>query len=399
MRRLALGFARLLLACSLFLQGVTAGAAPTDLSATGSGYTLNLIEADYAVPANASGSRINSCINSLQPAGRSLMSGSSAITEMRFTVVFGAFISLDRSTLAPDVTVQTQIASILASVEQAGLFDRSILERQLEFHIVVSCGGMLTASTDSDDKAPRISAACDKAAHETIDTRLRNLPNVYMSVYAGNAFEWPALHLLWQLARKTPERKFLYFHNKGARHLGVPWKTKGHQRILHEMVLFRETVAPFWSYLELFAAYPDLASAGWLKSNFNFPWINYFWASGHLISSVKEPPKVLDRYHYEITWLLDLEGKQHQRGSLMPRFAVQSRPEVLVKHLVKRNRRVAGKSYCTEECSFDSSFRQREVKDPFNRQTVYLVRDLENFQSSQDRLVRVGGSYLQPSKL
>jgi hypothetical protein len=292
--------------------------------------TLQKLEkSSYIVPAKGSKARISSCVQKMLPKRKHGHS-----TKILFTAVFSAFMVLDPCTLRPDWRTQTQIRSIIASLEYIGLLNLSLLEDRLEFHVVLSCGELMKPSAVIN---MNVEHACSKAINETIGSRIQTLPNVFVHMHNGNAFEWPAIHMLWLLARNKPDRKFLYFHNKGARHLRS--KNYEYQRYLVEMVLFRETVAPFQAYLDLFAAYPDLASAGLIKSHLNIPWINFFWASGDLISSVDEPPKTDDRFFFEMKWLVD------HRSILKD----------------GEQRRVAGKSFCAESCNFDKFYHQKEV--------------------------------------
>ena len=291
--------------------------------------------------------------------------------------------------------------SIISSVELIGLLDRTLLLDRLEFHIVISCGKMLRHKLE-DSQTDVVVSACTKAAHATLSPRVMNLPNVFVSIYGGNAFEWPAIHLLWQLASASPQRKFLYFHNKGARQLLDLRQTDGHQRTLVEMVLFRETVAPFMTYLELFAAYPDISSAGLIQSKFNFPWFNFFWASGLLLSSVREPPEVKDRFHYEIDWLMDLDEHDNATYNMPPQFAVKRQEtgyytpnkEDSTGGRVVGGRHVKGRSYCAKACSFEHIYGQRRLfPEVIHKLTGVMKQDLADFKSSQARFVKKGDYY------
>jgi hypothetical protein len=158
---------------------------------------------EVIVPADSSTSEINSKCRK----GRPPPTG--AKLERSLTVVFGAFGRVHKDQKPKFIDV-AHITSILCSVQLTGILEPRFAS-QVEFHVVVSCGSRWGV-------APPVGEIdCSEFARQAT-LAVKDSANAHIHVFHGNAFEYPALHWLWQLACSSPERLFLYFHSKGTRY-------------------------------------------------------------------------------------------------------------------------------------------------------------------------------------
>ena len=206
------------------------------------------------------------------------------------SAVFGAFVLVNETDGSPRQLDLDQIGAILGSVKATGLLDPAHVS-QAELHVVVSCGvwGKVVEGLD-----------CTKASR-AVASKVQGLPNVSVHTYNGNAYEYPATHFLWQLACASPDRIFVYFHNKGVKN---SLKNRHPSRISAEMLMFNEVVAPWRHYVRLFsdpATAPD--AAGFAASQIDFYWHNFHWMQGRFISRLAEPYMATSRFYYEKRWL------------------------------------------------------------------------------------------------
>merc|ERR1712129_369938 len=87
-------------------------------------------------------------------------------------------------------------------------------------------------------------------------------------------------------ACRNPDRLYLYFHSKGS-----TWEKHPHTaRVLDEMTLFREVVAPWRSVIRIFHAHGKaIQHLGLTPSTWGWQWFNFFWARGRFITGREEP--------------------------------------------------------------------------------------------------------------
>ena len=215
------------------------------------------------------------------------------------SAVFGAFVLVDETNGAPRQLDLDQIGAIVGSVKATGLLDAAYAS-QVELHVVVSCGvwGKEVEGTD-----------CTLASR-AVASHVQGLPNVVVHTYKGNAYEYPATHFLWQLACASPDRVFLYFHNKGVKY---SLRTRHPSRIADEMLMFNEVVAPWRYYVRLFSD-PATASdaAGFAASLANFFWHNFHWMQGSFISRLAEPYQAPSRWYYEKRWMRNVPSNKEE---------------------------------------------------------------------------------------
>ncbi len=122
-----------------------------------------------------------------------------------------------------------------------------------------------------------------------------------------NFYEFPGLHVFWELSCRSPEKIFLYFHNKGVTHM------QGKSRRWNELVLFFEVVSS-WRYVDhLFFTNSSVDTVGVAASTGNAQWYNFFWARGSYVATVVEPQSDMERHWHE-RWL----GLISRQGSLCP---------------------------------------------------------------------------------
>ena len=215
------------------------------------------------------------------------------------SAVFGAFVLVDETNGAPRQLDLDQIGAILGSVKATGLLDATYAS-QVELHVVVSCGvwGKVVEGLD-----------CTLASR-AVASHVQGLPNVVVHTYKGNAYEYPATHFLWQLACASPDRVFLYFHNKGVKY---NLKRRFPSRIADEMLMFNEVVAPWRYYVWLFsdpATAPD--AAGFAVAEVNFFWHNFHWMQGSFISRLAEPYQAPSRWYYEKRWMRNVPSNKEE---------------------------------------------------------------------------------------
>ena len=164
-------------------------------------------------------------------------------------------------------------------------------------------GNLSTVQRRSRSSRSRRSSGHDQAdaskAMALIGEQVRRRNGTLYSRMGENLHEWPALYRLWQLACKSPNHLFLYFHNKGVtRDL-----FSGTRRALSEMVLFKEVVASWRAVRSLFALlHPVVRHAGIAPAEGGWEWFNFFWVMGnHAMKTVQ--PIVNTRRHYYENWL------------------------------------------------------------------------------------------------
>ena len=164
---------------------------------------------EVVLPADPSTSHIDAVCRKGSP---SPSINRATLHERKLTVVFGAFgrlLKSDSGRLKPREGDLAQIRAILASVRQTGLLDGQFAS-QVDFQVVVSCG-------TGWGRVPKDIDCSEVAAQATVS--VRHLLNVHVHVFHGNAYEFPALHWMWQLGCSSdPEQLFLYFHSKGTRY-------------------------------------------------------------------------------------------------------------------------------------------------------------------------------------
>lgn len=125
-----------------------------------------------------------------------------------------------------------------------------------------------------------------------------------LDVKYENAFEYWAIHKLWQLSITNPNRACAYLHSKGI-------STNPSKRIAAEKLLTRQTFSCWRKILKilgsghimkvgLFPCSKDEAAeatfdGGWV-------WFNFWWANCDYIRRLPEPTKSNNRFTYEY-WL------------------------------------------------------------------------------------------------
>lgn len=240
--------------------------------------------AGVIVPARGQASRATSCAAfAARLGGRR-----PAVNHPRVTVVWGTTFAGYPNEFG---LVYQQLESLLL----VGLMDADV-----DIHLVLAFGNARVVS----EKETR--ATTDDGLSHSLPglTKLVNqiriwASHVHIYMKLGNTFEYPAFHLLWSQARVHPDRVYLYFHSKGQSHP----KFKGTNRMLTEMALFREVVAPWRSVLDIFDLWgPAVQHLGIMTCLLGYEWYNFFWARGDFLARLHEPERVERRGYYE-EWL------------------------------------------------------------------------------------------------
>jgi len=132
------------------------------------------------------------------------------------------------------------------------------------------------------------------------------VPDAVISTNTENLFEYPAISLVYNLAKQYPNDIFIYFHSKAMSYNITA-------RRIDEVALFTKTFENWRKKLELFnnpqinkaGLFPAIGSnddteqtgvrGGWI-------WYNFWYARGNYILNCDEPLVTHDRYFFE-HWL------------------------------------------------------------------------------------------------
>jgi|GEM_PF-4379978 len=113
------------------------------------------------------------------------------------------------------------------------------------------------------------------------------------------AFEYHALHLLWEMAQESgaDQTLFVYFHGKGASHKFEPNGRNPREKFLTQIIIENWKL----NYLNLIL-FPGIQKLGFMAGGNGWLWYNFWWARGSFIRML-EPPIMTDRRHYYEDWL------------------------------------------------------------------------------------------------
>ena len=136
--------------------------------------------------------------------------------------------------------------------------------------------------------------------HEYAKQLIRTIiPNVTIYTSIINQYEYPGIHLVWQLAHEKPNNLFLYFHSKGMSYYTM-------DRRHDEKQIFQEVILPWKKVLDIFNTFNQtdnrvqlINKAGVGSSDKGFMWFNFWWARGSYLIECEEPIINDDRWYYE----------------------------------------------------------------------------------------------------
>lgn len=131
---------------------------------------------------------------------------------------------------------------------------------------------------------------------ERLSEAVRRLcPTAEVTVSTLNAFEYPGIRKVWEVAQSNSSTQDLifYFHSKGVTHT----KTYAPHARANYMSLFELP-----RILEVFGTFPTVDKAGHFSSKLGWVWYNFWVARGRYLSTVEEPAMTTRRYYYE-DWL------------------------------------------------------------------------------------------------
>lgn len=117
-----------------------------------------------------------------------------------------------------------------------------------------------------------------------------------------NLYEYPGIHLVWELANKYPENIFLYFHSKGM-------SGNINQRTMLERLLFQEVIVKWKKILNILGEREKINKIGLAASEQGWMWFNFWWARGSYLINCEEPIITPDRYYYE-DWLHRIKNQK-----------------------------------------------------------------------------------------
>lgn len=235
---------------------------------------------DVLMPSDWTLSRANMCARRLlrrapQEATRSVPTS--------ISIVYGAAVVGQR--------LDEQLQLVYAQIDS--LFLAGLLSQPaIDLHVALSHGGAPVVNLQENWNITEV---------------LRNLAQRLL-LYTDNAtihfvgkhlHQYPALRLLWTLARADPTRLYLYLHNEG---LAQP-RRPGTRRTEQEMVLFREVVAPWRALLHIFGqSNSSVQHVGLAPAELGWQWFNFWWARGSYLACNMAPLLTSSRRYYQY-WL------------------------------------------------------------------------------------------------
>lgn len=179
----------------------------------------------------------------------------------------------------------------LAYAQIDSLFEVGLLTADnVEVHFVLSHGSKLLGQ-EASNSGPVVSSNAIRV-FDKVTERIRQQTLRAQIVYRSrNASEFDGLHYVWSLARRFPDRYYLYFHNEGATHPKYP----STRRTSLEMALFREVIAPWRAVLQIFEHFQAniqhlSMSPAVTRKVAGFHWFNFWWARGTYLARNIEPP-------------------------------------------------------------------------------------------------------------
>jgi len=124
-----------------------------------------------------------------------------------------------------------------------------------------------------------------------------NITEVY-----ENAYEFPAIIKIRELALINPNKIFIYLHSKGMIN-----NNPGQHRTMVEIILTRSTLLNWETTLFMFNHFPEIQKAGSFPAEDGWVWFNFWWARGSYLiscSPIEIPVNMVenDRFICE-TWL------------------------------------------------------------------------------------------------
>jgi hypothetical protein len=192
-------------------------------------------------------------------------------TRLLFIVVYFAFLLPDGSSRR---IVRDQWLDAVAC---------GIVAHAAAFHIVVSADTKEELEWASAELVPMIRAK-----------------GGIVHIVEQNMYEFPGIHLVWQLACKRPECVYLYFHSKGVMH------TNHGGRVAWELPLFYDLVVGWRPIMDIFEHHAEVRAIGYPgkeagenKTINGVLWFNFWWVRGTHLHLVEEPLLTSRRHYYE----------------------------------------------------------------------------------------------------
>ena len=185
--------------------------------------------------------------------------------------------------------------------------DSPILLSQLRS--LLSCG--LVTSQEFKSVSVIIVITVTQNQAKTVECLIRGLLIAYQAEYEKlnikisvkfcfeEAFEYHALHLLWEMAQESgaDETLFVYFHGKGASHKFESNGRNPREKFLTQLIIENWKL----NYLNM-TLFPGIQKLGFMVGGNGWLWYNFWWARGSFIRTL-ESPVVTDRRHYYEDWL------------------------------------------------------------------------------------------------
>lgn len=110
-----------------------------------------------------------------------------------------------------------------------------------------------------------------------------------------NNYEYEGINLVWNLAVKSPENIYLYFHSKGI-------SSTSNHRSMSERKLFKTIIDSWKNVIDIFSDNPNINKVGLTASEPGWMWFNFWWARGTYLSKCEQPIITTRRHYYE-DWL------------------------------------------------------------------------------------------------
>jgi hypothetical protein len=153
---------------------------------------------------------------------------------------------------------------------------------------------------------------CYNLKNDVTEIILHIVPVAILSFNYDNQYEYPAIKLIYDLAKRDPHNNFIYFHTKGMSH-GIQ------ARLPKEIILLTKTFENWESNIQLLnkkginkiGLFPAIWLEKFAKPGEKGGWVfyNFWYASGNYLSQCELPKPNANRFYYE-GWLGRYKGQE-----------------------------------------------------------------------------------------
>jgi len=124
--------------------------------------------------------------------------------------------------------------------------------------------------------------------------------NYELTIEPKNIFEYYGIKKVYDLAKADPDKYYIYFHGKGMMNEHGEMTKIG--RTKSNLSLTRSHLYPWEKILDIFKSNQNIGIISSYPASC-FAWFNFWWASGHYLSTCEDPHISLDNRGYYEGWL------------------------------------------------------------------------------------------------